>query len=463
MGRASLPWLALLAVCCMMARAEQRFGKVTIEAERHVFDAARNIVEASGGVKITSGGMTLVAERVTYNVNTGEAVAEGQVVISEPGREFRGASCRYNFQSGEGYVKNVFARDETLGVRLYLKGGEIEIRPASWILRDARISTTLEEEPNYLVTAREVELIPGDRWYARDVKLYVFGHKILSTSEYSRSVVHPEKFVLDLLPDFAYTPEESFYIEYDRETRIGGDIWARGLARLSPRSGLTGEASVEFRPRRGYFYAKASYRDDPRDPFLPWLRVTRLPEVGATYPLVAPRKSFDLVAHAAWGRYLEYPTGSYSSRTIWQLRGGHSELKIGKDTRWRYEFGASHAEYGRGRNYDWAYGGVFVRHRFGNDLHVSLGYLRYFVRGRTPFLWDDIDVPHELRTGIRFPLVGRFYGQFVGRYDVEQKRYRDTQYGLLYRDTDFVYSATWLQRRRELLLEIKLPLTDGWF
>lgn len=448
---------------CASAAAQQRFDSVTIEAERYVFDAARNVVEASGQVKVTAADVTLTADKLTYDVKTGVASAEGQVIIIEPKREFSGREATYNFGAREGSVREVQAWDETLGVRLYLRGGEVEIKPASWILRDARISTTLEDEPNYQVTAREVELVPGDRWYARDVKLYMFGHKILSRSEYSRSLVHPEKFVLDLLPSIAYTPEDSFYLEYDQETRVGGDIWLRGVVRLSPVTGLGGRASAEFRPSRGNAYAAWGFTEDPKDPFYTALRVSRSPELGVSYPLVSPRRGLDVSADILWGQYREHPTGVTTWRRSYGLIGGHSDLPLGSSSAWRYEFGLRQSDYGTGESYRWGYGGAFLRHRFSEDLRVSVGYLRYFVRGSTPFQWDDVDIPHELRASVQVPLMGRFSVKLVGRYDLDQGRLRDQAYSLLYRDSDFIYSAQWRTGRRDVLFEIKLPLRDEWF
>ncbi|MCC0020491.1 MAG: LPS-assembly protein LptD [Nitratireductor sp.] len=59
-------------------------AQMLLEADELVYDQANNSVAAVGNVQIAYDGYTLVAERVTYNRNSGRVLASGAVEIVEP-------------------------------------------------------------------------------------------------------------------------------------------------------------------------------------------------------------------------------------------------------------------------------------------------------------------------------------------------------------------------------------------
>ncbi len=107
------------------------------------------------------------------------------------------------------------------------------------------------------------------------------------------------------------------------------------------------------------------------------------------------------------------------------------------------------------RHYDtsgveFGYGGRVFRRLSGE---ISLRLTR--VSGQTPFRFDLIEIPRELRTTFDVELTPRYLLPFDIRYDLNQSKIRDATFGLLRSYKVFAYGVEYQTARRDLRLEIR--------
>jgi lipopolysaccharide assembly outer membrane protein LptD (OstA) len=79
--------------------------QIGIDAAELTYDKEHNIVIARGGVTITRGVLTLRADEVRYDRNTGEADASGHVVVTDPDTTLQGDVGHLNMNDESGWLE----------------------------------------------------------------------------------------------------------------------------------------------------------------------------------------------------------------------------------------------------------------------------------------------------------------------------------------------------------------------
>ncbi len=77
------------------------------------------------------------------------------------------------------------------------------------------------------------------------------------------------------------------------------------------------------------------------------------------------------------------------------------------------------------------------------------------VGGQTPFRFDRVEIPRELRTTFDVQVTPRYIVPLDFRYDLDANSVRDTTYGLLRSYKNFAYGLTYETARRDLNLEFR--------
>jgi len=75
--------------------------------------------------------------------------------------------------------------------------------------------------------------------------------------------------------------------------------------------------------------------------------------------------------------------------------------------------------------------------------------------GHTPFRFDLVEIPRELRTTFDVELTPRFLLPFDLRYDLGQSKVRDVTFGILRSYKIFAYGVEYQTARRDLRLEVR--------
>src|SRR5437870_2992006 len=111
-------------------------GEVLLEAGGKIEGTVGEQMVATGGVTLTQEMARLTAEKMTLDQRSGEVVAEGDVVYTEPGRTVRAQRLVYNIDTrrvqGEGA--------ETVNQGVILRGREIAGDPTRLTVADATVT-----------------------------------------------------------------------------------------------------------------------------------------------------------------------------------------------------------------------------------------------------------------------------------------------------------------------------------
>lgn len=93
--------------------------------------------------------------------------------------------------------------------------------------------------------------------------------------------------------------------------------------------------------------------------------------------------------------------------------------------------------------------------RITSRLNGVLSYRHNHINGATPFLFDQVEIPRELRSTFDYRLTPRFLIPIDLRYDLDQKKMRDRSIGLLRAYKSFAYGVIYDSAREDLRLEFR--------
>jgi lipopolysaccharide assembly outer membrane protein LptD (OstA) len=146
----------------------------------------------SNGVLLSNSTAIVTAEQAMEDVLSGEVVAEGDVTILDHGHIWRGTNFFYNGKTGDirgGTFKTVQMPFSVSGQGL--TGGSNQV----YFVNNAFISTDDYDRPAYRVRARQMTIVPGDYFEARQATLFVGKTPVFYWPYYRRSLKkHPNNF-----------------------------------------------------------------------------------------------------------------------------------------------------------------------------------------------------------------------------------------------------------------------------
>lgn len=177
--------------------------RVTLNADRVSFNDETGHALAEGNAVLKYDDTTIMAERIEYDADTQKVKAMPlpgeKVVLTNGNRAIRGDQIDYDLNSGEGILEGPsthLAIGEN-GEALYVYGGEINVLP--WELaqerglvkgtpqeymvqwRNVTITTCALDHPHYRLETKEITFIPNRRVIAKKPRVYL-GNTYLFTS-----------------------------------------------------------------------------------------------------------------------------------------------------------------------------------------------------------------------------------------------------------------------------------------
>ncbi len=177
--------------------AEQTGVPIEINADHFEFMQEENKVKVEGNVILIREKTTLTCDKAVIDRNTGIAVAEGNVVLSsEVGGEISGEKMTFNFENMTGEFMGAkinsapyYGEGETLS-----KVGENHI-----VMDKGHITTCDLRKPHYKLRSQKIDIYPGDKAVARNMRFIVGKTPVLYVPRYSQ-VINDKK------PRVIYTP-----------------------------------------------------------------------------------------------------------------------------------------------------------------------------------------------------------------------------------------------------------------
>ena len=145
-----------------------------VDAARLSFDKASNTYHASGGVRLSRDNLTLRADSVSWNADSGEALATGHVRATDAGSSMSGAVLRLNLNTGLGELQQgrVYLKDRNF----HLSGERIEkTGDQSYRVVKGTFSTCDGAPPSWSFSASRLDVTLGSYARARNTIFHLHG------------------------------------------------------------------------------------------------------------------------------------------------------------------------------------------------------------------------------------------------------------------------------------------------
>ncbi|HSV43340.1 MAG TPA: LPS assembly protein LptD, partial [Candidatus Bathyarchaeia archaeon] len=181
------PFLLGLVLFCSagVVFAQQEVSPVEVNGDTVEFDIIRRRVIAQGNVSVTRGETVLRADWVEFYKDTEIANARGHVVLEQPGQRVQGEELTFNFKT----LKGGFDRPLLTAPPVYGSGESVEkVGENHFLIRQGYFSTCDFDDPQTRVSAKTIDVYPGDKAVARNMVYKVGKVPVFYWPKYSRSL-----------------------------------------------------------------------------------------------------------------------------------------------------------------------------------------------------------------------------------------------------------------------------------
>ncbi|QSV44571.1 LPS-assembly protein LptD [Geobacter benzoatilyticus] len=147
-------------------------GPVHVEADTLTHEAALDRIEATGSVRISGRGMTLLSDRALLFPERNEAEALGNVTLMSNGDTLSADRLKINYEDETGEVEqgNAFIKDGNFHVRA---ARMFKLGPDSYRLEDGTFTTCDAERPSWKFSASDVNVTLGEYATGKHALLYL--------------------------------------------------------------------------------------------------------------------------------------------------------------------------------------------------------------------------------------------------------------------------------------------------
>lgn len=440
-----------------------------LEARELRLDTLAQTVEGKGQVRLER---ETQAERRELRSNRLERLSRREFTT----QSFQGQNLRFDFKTRRGTLDGAVLRSdvdlradrlEINGERYTARG--VVVRPGGLSDEELKIYGT----PPLSLRAREVNVLRDPRSgkfsiSARSAGLYFGKTRLLPLPSALLRRGSGNNSDFRITPGISFNSTDRFLIT----TRIGFPLAAdpRQLALdvnlgLSQRIGFRGGATLSSTQKFGDVRLTAQRRDIVTTQLTNRLEVDRKPELSFQSPAFATfsRRGLGRAGFSVDGSY-----GNFTERSTDQDNGSGSissnrlQARLLFSTRLDPRNGpflrafASTAHYPRAStSYDSTGVELGFAGRLGRRVNGEVSLRLTSVQGQTPFRFDLIEIPRELRTTFDVELTPRYLLPFDLRYDLNQSKVRDASFGLLRSYKVFAYGVVYQTTRRDLRLELR--------
>jgi len=148
----------------------EQASSVEMNGDRLEFSMKENKAIASGNVSIKKDNVTLLCDELEYFKDSKLAIAKGNVVLIQSGERVTGEQLTFNFETMKGDFKDatIAAKPFFGSGRKVTKVGENHIQ-----IDQGRLTTCDYDKPHFSFLSRKIDVYPGEKATARNVRLLV--------------------------------------------------------------------------------------------------------------------------------------------------------------------------------------------------------------------------------------------------------------------------------------------------
>lgn len=209
--------LLLALTLAVRPAAAQDAQPIVVEADQIVYDQAAQRIDAAGNVRVRSRGVTVRADRATIDLAAQRLTATGNVVVTdERGQTLRGQTLTYDFKNKRADISPAATTVNGVNVR----SERVVAQPEHIVGGPTTFTTCDPEKPAYRVTAREVDVIPGDRLIARQATLWLGSVRLFTLPQLTVSLRSAEATARSF-PTGGHSPGEGLWGQYNWQMPLG--------------------------------------------------------------------------------------------------------------------------------------------------------------------------------------------------------------------------------------------------
>lgn len=218
---------------------------VEIVADEMYFSDATGELFAKGNVVITQDKSKIYADIMRGNDKQTEVWVDGKARLIEPRTDITGVKIHYNYGQQFGTIQQVKGKcgDD------FVSGSKIHFENGKYTAYNATTTGCPAVKPDYKVTARKVEIWPGDKMIAYDAQVWIKDTIIYSTPRYKRSLRKDDNE--DEFPHFGYYDTDGFWVSQRFSYALSDNVSAFADLAYYTRSG--------FRPTFGVTDQEKNY------------------------------------------------------------------------------------------------------------------------------------------------------------------------------------------------------------
>jgi len=423
-------------------------GKIQIVADRHIY--TQDKIRSIGHVRVTYRDFELLADEIETDIQRQEIEALGHVTFTRQERVVHTERLLYRLKDRSGQAEKVDASVQGF----YFHGGSIELDAETLRLKNSSLTTCSLSPPHYHIDARTISVDKDGRVRARHIALYLGTTRLFSWP--SLDLRAGKKETGGISPRLAYSrltgPSAGLGWSLPPDEPTSGDLYLG----LSLKRGLVGQgrfSRIGGRP----ITVKLSLQEEP--PRKRNVLLDRLPEVEAALPAMGSSGLRFLPALSV-GYFQENPGSHRTAR--WQIEGLLQGPRAPFAPSWkiRPEANARNAWYGSGERYSSFEVGLKTAYQRHEETLLELGYARRNTSGRTPFVFDEVDLTDELAARIALGHPSSRLNLFL-EYDLRRSSLYNVELAIRWRRHCLEPRLTWKSRQRALGITLTLAGLGG--
>lgn len=394
---------------------------VTFEGDDISFDSNTGEVYARGNVVITQVPAQVTADEIQGNTKQTEVWINEQAHVVQPDMDLNGYDTFYNYQERTGKMGEMKGTVD----QKFVRGESVEFYPDQVIVYNGTVTKCPAQKPDYHISAKKIEIWPNDKMVAYDAKFWVKDVVVYSTPRYETEIGDNKGD--SQFPQVGYTSKDGFYIKQDFEAPITDTIYGFfDFGYFTKHDLRNSYGIVKKDPNYTMRLQQGHFRDDDDN----WVK--KEPEWAFDY---APKRiaggAWQYKFDAVYGKWTDaYKTSWHQNYKLYFSRDAIAlsdtlNLYLGAGYEiTRESFDDSQVN---SLKYD-----ITLVNQFSDRLSGWTGY-HYTENNAALFNYDSTDVAKELASGLSYRFDDKTSVSVAQSYDLENNRVADMDY-TIYRD-----------------------------
>ncbi len=439
-----------------------------------------------GHAVLRSGLLILNADDITANHRTGDVLASGHLALTHGLRRMTGEHLTYNLNTQRGTMLQAFVWERGVIIR----GERMDFTPHQIVAQHASFTTCPYPAPHFAIQAERItftesstpragELPTGGHVELHHGSVWFHGKRRFTLPDYTFAVGDLQQQRAALFPTAGSGSGDGPYVSWLHHF---GTLGARDSAELNLRF-------TQRRGIRGFFEADRTipsgdlYFDYMRRQSLGDLEpatnqiigstaavlVNREPEFGARLRSRPLNNEYTLTGDFAVGQYSEM--NSEATKVLASARIGppcsavinSKPHVVQPHLALDYAVGGHEAVYSTNQSITVSFLRGTADYAWNRQDHFALSYIDRGSWGNTPFLWDRVDMPQELRGDLYWKVNPAWRLRVVERYDLEDDRTHDLLISATRTAHCLDYTIGWRKQNGDFFIAVNLvPAPSPW-